>query len=245
MSSATMVLQPPSPSADFVNDMEQDCDYMLDEFDSAMVESTEPVAELIFDWDDTLLPSTWLASQGFRLDFPAELPEDIILALSEHDQHVYKVLQKAMTFGNVVIITNAERGWVEMSAARFMPTTQLLLSEITVISARSNYEPEFPDDPLNWKISAFRAQIEDFNGQTSPSTEKNIISFGDSVHERDAIQHVGNDMLNTFVKSVKFVERPTLDQLQREVALLNNCMDYVCNCRSNLDLMLTIELLYE
>ena len=109
MSSATMVLQPPSPSADFINDMEQDCDYMLDEFDSAMGESTEPVAELIFDWDDTLLPSTWLASQGFRLDFPAELPQDIILALSEHDQHVYKVLQKAMTFGNVVIITNAEK----------------------------------------------------------------------------------------------------------------------------------------
>ena len=50
-----MVLQPPSPSADFINDMEQDCDYMLDEFDSAMGESTEPVAELIFDWDDTLI----------------------------------------------------------------------------------------------------------------------------------------------------------------------------------------------
>ena len=47
------------------------------------------------------------------------------------------------------------------------------------------------------------------------------------------------------LKSVKFVERPTLDQLQREVALLDNCLDHICSCRSNLDLMLTLEILYE
>ena len=243
MSSAAMVLQPPSPSADFINDME--IDFMLDHFEPEVAESIEPMAELIFDWDDTLLPSTWLACQGLRLDYPTELPQEVVTALSEHDDHVYNVLKKAMAYGNVVIITNAERGWVEMSAARFMPTTQLLLSELTVVSARSTYEPEFPDDPLNWKVAAFRAHVEEFCGQFSSSSQKNIISFGDSVHERDAIQRVGNDMSNAFVKSVKFVERPTLDQLQREVALLNNCMDYICNCRSNLDLMLTIELLYE
>ena len=50
---------------------------------------------------------------------------------------------------------------------------------------------------------------------------------------------------NAFIKSVKFVERPTLDQLQREVALLDNCLDHICSCRSNLDLMLTLEILYE
>merc|ERR1711998_149070 len=94
--------------------------------------------------------------KGLRLDYPEIIPEDVVQALAPHDAAVFNVLSKAMTYGNVVIITNAERGWVEMSAARFMPTTQLLLSELTVVSARSTYEPEFPDDPLNWKVAAFR-----------------------------------------------------------------------------------------
>jgi len=244
MSSSTMVLQPDSPSADFINEIEPDYEYALEDF-----EPEEPFAEMIFDWDDTLLPSSWLSQQGLRLEYPVELPNKVVEAMLPHDQAVCNVLKKAMTYGNVVIITNAERGWVELSAARFMPITCQLLSEVNVISARTKYEPEYPDDPLNWKINAFRAEIDqtqwnnDFDGGIVP--EKNIISFGDSCHERDAIQRVGKWLPNCFVKSVKFVERPTLDQLRREVGLLDNCLDYICTCRSNLDLMLTIELLYD
>ena len=49
---------------------------------------------------------------------------------------------------------------------------------------------------------------------------------------------------NTYCKSVKFVERPNLEQLRREVDLVRNCLDYISGCASDLDLMLTIQLLY-
>jgi len=240
MSSSTMIMQPESPSSHFIDDIEPEYDYALEDLDV-----DEPAAELIFDWDDTLLPSTWLNLKGLRLDYPEVIPEDVVQALAPHDAAVYKVLSRAMTYGNCVIITNAERGWVELSAARFMPKTESLLSQIKVISARTQYEPEYPDNPLEWKVHAFQEQLDECNRFMADGNEKNIISFGDSIHERDAVQQAGKWLPNAFIKSVKFVERPTLDQLQREVALLDKCLDHICSCRSNLDLMLTLEILYE
>ena len=52
MSASTMIIQPESPSSHFIDDIEPDYDYALEDLDIE-----EPTAELIFDWDDTVLPS--------------------------------------------------------------------------------------------------------------------------------------------------------------------------------------------
>lgn len=200
---------------------------------------------IIFDWDDTLLPSSWLSAKGLRLDYPAELPADVVDELDSHQDSVCAVLTKACQSGTVVIITNAETGWVELSAQRFMPRVAPLLANICVFSARSTFEPLYPHSPLDWKIAAFKRLVD----QTRPSecdfgVQRSVISFGDSVHERDAVRKVTEGLAECFTKSVKFVERPNLEQLRREVDLVRNCLDYICGCRSDLDLMLTIQLLY-
>ncbi len=46
-----------------------------------------------------------------------------------------------MTF----IITNAAEGWVEMSSQRFLPRVhEEVLEGITIISARTKFEKQFP-----------------------------------------------------------------------------------------------------
>jgi hypothetical protein len=45
-----------------------------------------------------------------------------------------------------------EAGWVELSAARFFPSILPLLSQVTVISARTAFEHLFPESPLRWKV---------------------------------------------------------------------------------------------
>ena len=77
MSASTMIIQPESPSSHFIDDIEPDYDYALEDLDIE-----EPTAELIFDWDDTLLPSTWLNLKGLRLDYPEIIPEDVVQALA-------------------------------------------------------------------------------------------------------------------------------------------------------------------
>ena len=75
--------------------------------------------------------------------------------------------------------------------------------------------------------------------------KRNIISFGDSVHERQAIHRVTEHMGNyARVKSIKFVERPTVEQLKRQVDLVTNCFEEITRHNGCLDLMLTIQLLY-
>lgn len=202
---------------------------------------------IVFDWDDTLLASSWLTSEGLRLDEPAHIPEDARSALRELEASVIKLLTHAQQLGTVIIVTNAETGWVELSAERFMPGVVPFLSGVRVLSARSTYEAQFPDAPQEWKVCAFEAAIADAfccNSISCVRPGKNILSFGDSIHERDAVHRVVGTMTNTHCKSVKFVERPTMEQLRRQIGLVSDCLDYIANFGGNLDLMLTIQLLY-
>ena len=242
------------PSQHLIDQQEQydddvDCAMEVDVPQEVSVKDTlKETTTIIFDWDDTLLPSSWLSVKGLRLDYPAQLPQDVLDELETHQESVCAVLVKAMQCGTVVIITNAVEGWVEFSAQRFMPRVAPLLAQICVVSARSTYEPMYPDNPLQWKVAAFEQLV----GQTQPmnivDTEENlmrsVISFGDSTYERDAVRKVTANLGSTFTKSVKFVERPNLEQLRREVDLVRNCLDYICGVRDHLDLMLTIQLLF-
>lgn len=244
MSASACLLQPPSPSSVFDTDGAEgnaaveikDTSKNGTEFDNTAI---------IFDWDDTLLPSSWLTIHGFRLDTPAsDIPQNVVDSLAVHASSVVALLGKALELGEVVIITNAETGWVELSASRFIPAVCPMLDKIQVVSARSTYEPQFPNDALEWKIQAFQQQIDSKFTVDYDSMQKTVISFGDSVSERDAVHRVAAGMPNTFTKSIKFVERPDLEQLHREVELVRGCMDYICSCEQDLDLMLTIQLLY-
>ncbi len=50
------------------------------------------------------------------------------------------------------------------------------------------------------------------------------------------------DAPNTLTKSIKFVERPSMEQLWRQLELVTNCFKDICNHDGDLDLMLTISL---
>ena len=50
------------------------------------------------------------------------------------------MLELAVKYGKVYIITNAAEGWVEFSAAKFMPDVLPVLDKVTIISARTKYE---------------------------------------------------------------------------------------------------------
>jgi len=67
-----------------------------------------------------------------------------------------------------------------------MPTVFPLLSQITIISARSKYESYFPTDVSQWKIHAFLETQETIN----EAMITNIIALGDSMMELDAAHHL-------------------------------------------------------
>jgi len=192
---------------------------------------------IIFDWDDTLLASSFLSGRGLRLDSPAEKTSEIDPQLRELEASVVNVLNLALNYGRVHIITNAETGWVQLSAQKFIPAVVPLLTKVKVLSARSTYENLYPESPLKWKFCAFQEKL---SKSLEGKTEKNIISFGDSHVEREAVRAVTRGLPNTRTKSVKFAERPSMEQLRRQIELVSSCFQYICHHDGDLDLQLTV-----
>jgi len=197
---------------------------------------------IILDWDDTLLASTWLANNDLRLDNTHFMEDFHRAELKELEVRVERFLERAIGLGRVLLVTNAETGWVELSCERFMPGLAGFLNKVKVVSARSKYECHFPNQPNQWKIQAFREEL--YHLLDGSSELANVISIGDSHHEREALHVVTSELENTLVKSVKFVERPAMEVLRRQIELVHGCIEYITQHGGDLDLMLSQSLLF-
>jgi len=190
---------------------------------------------IFVDWDDTLLCSSYLSGAGYRLDSELESSSPIDRELKELEASVIGLLRLAMSFGEVHVVTNAETGWVQLSAKKFLPGVVPVLDLVKVLSARSTYETMFPDAPVKWKFCAFQERL-----FSDTKSSKNVISFGDSHVEREAVRAVTRGLSNTKTKSVKFAEKPSLEQLRRQLELVTNCFQYIHSHEGDLDLQLTV-----
>ena len=170
---------------------------------------------IIFDWDDTLLPTSFLTPGGV-------FNEDITLSESEQDkmlkleQSVLTLLNETVEKGNVYIITNAGKGWVEYSAKRFYPSIVEVLSKIKIISARGEYEKIYPGNSRQWKIQAFLNLL----NYVDVKLVTNIICIGDSLFEMEAGRILASKFTEAFIKTIKFREAPKLDELIKQLKLV-------------------------
>jgi hypothetical protein len=195
---------------------------------------------VLLDYDDTLLASSFLSGKGYKLDSNAVATEDVAEGLRQLEKSVIAFLTLAMRFGHVHIVTNAETGWVQLSAQKFMPNLVPLLSQCKVISARSTFEGAHPESPVKWKYCAFHDALNNVFAGMESKTAKNVISFGDSHVEREAVRAVTRGFANVKTKSVKFAERPSMEQLRRQQELVTNCFNYIFMHDGDLDLQLTV-----
>ena len=184
---------------------------------------------IIFDWDDTLLPTTFLTKGGI-------FNENIIISENEQkkleklENSALNLLNIALTKGDVYIITNAGLGWVEYSAKRFYPKIEEILPKIQIISARGEWEKDYPGDSRKWKIQSFLSL------QKSLDTKlvTNIICLGDSLFEIEAGRVLATRFGEAFVKTIKFKESPKLDELYKQLTLVLNQFNSICSAVKNL-----------
>mmetsp|Transcript_58644 Transcript_58644/g.170168 ORF Transcript_58644/g.170168 Transcript_58644/m.170168 type:complete len:325 (+) Transcript_58644:58-1032(+) len=194
---------------------------------------------LVFDWDDTILPSTWLQRQGLRLDSRSSVSVLQREHLGQVAATAAKMLRLAKQSGTVVLLTNAERGWIELSCTKFLPALLPTIENVKIVSARTTYETAYCTAPLDWKVLAFEAEIARACGPETladPSKRKNIHSFGDSAHEREALMRATANLPNCFPKSLKFVERPDISQILKQHTLVTASMTSIVQHDGHLDL---------
>jgi hypothetical protein len=219
---------PDSPVAEVFTDEELDVSPV-----SPLNDIHQPL--LIFDWDDTLLPTSFLTRRGLRLDGPS-VSVDTMLVLERYADSVRKTLISAAMYGKVVIVTNAESGWINLTVDKFMPSISSLVLSFPIVSARSTFEPLGLKSPFLWKERAFDLVVRTHYQGAKPSTCRNVISFGDSLHEREAVLKVCLNAPDTWCKSLMFIERPDVDQLSRQHTLIQECLSQIVDHPGHLDL---------
>lgn len=170
---------------------------------------------IIFDWDDTLCPTTYLLehakvwrdgadgaanplcsamSQAHMVD------DSVSQALEKHVEVASAVLKLAAKCGQVAIVTLARQGWVESSSKNFMPMLWDIIEElqIKVTPARCSYPRWKLRSALLDELDVFRLMkeaamqrsIKRFYGSRPRQHGKNVLSVGDSSTERDALLEV-------------------------------------------------------
>jgi hypothetical protein len=200
---------------------------------------------IIFDWDDTLLPSSWLLKQELKIVANSRLPNDEEkLELRRVARRVINTLRRAKRIGTVMIITNAEKGWVELTCRHFMPEVAPLLEGVRIMSARSAFELSWPALPIRWKRLAFHSEISAFfethSGYLAAGHRENVISIGDSLHEREALIRA-TELRHCWKKSIKFLDQPSPEQLVKQHELLCLCLPTLVEYADNVDLRLHID----
>ncbi|KUF99056.1 hypothetical protein AM588_10010794 [Phytophthora nicotianae] len=212
---------------------------------------------IILDWDDTLLPNTHLAKLGFSSEDEAfEVPEDCVPVLEELAKEVENFINACLKVGTCCIVTNGLTGWVERSCQRFLPNVVPLLEQMTIISARSNFESVYPDRPIEWKIAVYRDLLAKRGFMPEPPVEthgvyvqrqerqpQQVIALGDSQVDRCAIQYVARRTPNTQLKSIKLLDNPSMTQLQKQLNLLGVFLVQLSGHDEALDLELSNEML--
>lgn len=193
---------------------------------------------IVFDWDDTILPTSWLLRiHALTADVP--MRPEVARQMAALSVVASQTITLAQTMGTVIIITNSAPGWVDQSCQLFMPSLLQQVRKLHIAAKPLNA-------PLTFKINAFRRECRQ---------HKNVLSIGDGDAERVAslrlqntspegrpkmvVQGVGGDdgqVGSRWIKSVKLIELPTCQQLLSELEMLQGRLKDLTAFQGNLDL---------
>jgi hypothetical protein len=191
---------------------------------------------VVWDWDDTLLCSTFIQINNlYNIKINEELQKQFYyLSLS-----IIRVLKKSYEKSNVIIVTNSDKGWVEFSCKKFMPILWYnFLYKVSIISAKSRYADVNHNgcmlcmskiDPQRWKEAIFLDLLPKYS---------NVIGFGDANTDRLALRKM---FLEKHVKTVLFSSKPTLNQILIQLNFLYSVFDHIVDHKDKLDLKMSIK----
>lgn len=208
----------------------------------------EPV--VIFDYDDTLLPTSFFDRLGTLPSVGAQLED-----AEKHARQVERMLRTARSHGRVAIVTMANRRWLVKSARRYLPGLDIeaLAVELDIPlvfasehSARFAHLPSF-DAAVACKSAAIASCLEELEVvEAAVRKPVNVVSVGDSYIEHNALRSVlatwgeaGRLDVAPALKTVKFLHSPTLTQLSEELRHLEARLGGIVQCTSDFHLVAT------
>ena len=167
---------------------------------------------IVFDWDDTLFPTSQYSSDKTSL----------IYRWRQLDNSLINLLTKSLKYKNVYIITNATKQWLYYCINTYCPRFKNYLKYLQgVISARDNYNIFYPNDVVMWKTMSILDILE---------TNKNIgtIVFASDLDiDFQALYKVKKIKPQLRTKTYKFRASPRICQLIKQQTDFARFLDYI------------------
>lgn len=166
-----------------------------------------------FDWDDTILGTTFLQTLATAESISimdVTLDHSTYVKFKLIDSSASQMLTIALNFGSVIIVTNADIGWIEATGPKFVPMTFDLIKthKITVLSASGRYR-HMTDCHTQWKFLTMCDIL--------PTHQLELfVSVGDSLAEKKAasqLKDVCGSIKPRAIKTVKMIDSPSLTNL--------------------------------
>ncbi|EAN31196.1 hypothetical protein TpMuguga_03g00459 [Theileria parva strain Muguga] len=199
---------------------------------------------IIFDYDDTILP-TYSLTLLQKPRFTTRLTEEALQGLEKLSDAVLDNLNTALNIGTIVIVTNASSEWVSQSVDRYLPRVGefLIKHKIRIISARDRFGNSMLAQK-HWKYFIFIDLIEEqFIRQLKTGDSFSLISIGDGSEEREACMKLVGIFKNqgwTF-KNLKFLNQPSYNCLTLEHILLQKSFKNFIDIQSSADLCIQFD----
>ncbi|XP_026191295.1 uncharacterized protein LOC34619544 [Cyclospora cayetanensis] len=186
---------------------------------------------VIFDWDDTFFPNSWVASRGLTLSSEASEYTAEASMLKKLTRSGRKVLRAAASIGSVLLITNAAQGWIDETCKKFLPGLWPTVRSLRRISARFHFDSPACESPFLWKRLAFKEEMD--RHLTEHKQCRTVLSIGDGPHEREALFFLqasvntkhGSANYDFSCKSLKLIDMPSLRHLHIQHSLLLHTLE--------------------
>lgn len=208
---------------------------------------------IIFDWDDTLMPTTFVK----QVVVPSLPLQDQERALTEqspfysrfvtHAAIVEELLRAASKVAHVAIVTLATNWWVETAAERYLPGLDFLalLRELDVVVYPADRQTPMVKayalsgrDPskVAKKAAMFKCLKSIYSGST---VMWNVLSVGDSAVEREALKEciasLAKKNSKAICKTVKIREYLGLPDLTKELQTLTPTLCQLVSTEEDFD----------
>lgn len=189
----------------------------------------------IFDWDDTLFPTTWTIQQSIDMTNKFTYTQYMQL-FDKLDTIVSNLLIKCQKYGTVVIVTNAATKWVKISSIVLPKTQKIITSSVQIISAREMVQDRHPNDMNMWKKVIFDEIVINYFAEHG---YQHIISVGDAEYEFLALIELYNEhsvVNKRLLKTVRFVSAPSFESLFDQINVLYQSIDKIMTSKKHMDL---------
>ena len=172
---------------------------------------------IIFDWDDTLFPTTYYIKKKIN----KQNKKYYMHKFKALENSIICLLKKSLQYKNVYIVTNATMTWFNMCVNKYCPGIIPYLGYVKgIMSARDIYSSILPDDVIAWK----KMCIFDILGDNKDITQ--IVFASDLNNDFESAYQVKN-IVPIRIKTFKFMEEPMICQIIRQQRDFTRFLDYI------------------